>query len=94
MPLTGHWEILILVVLALVLFGGGMLPKLARTAGKTVREVKSVKEDVLSLEAGPQPPSEPRRKQADDRTVDDVERERDVRGRAPVVPQEEPRRLE
>ena len=94
MPFTGQWEILILVVLALVLFGGGMLPKIARTAGKTVREVKSVKDDMLSLEAGSPAPSEPRRKQADDRTVEDVQRERDERGRAPVVPQEEPRRLE
>jgi len=91
MPFTGQWEILILVVLALVLFGGGMLPKIARTAGKTVREVKSVKDDVLSLEAAP---SKPAGKQADDRAVENVERERDVRGRAPVVPQEEPGRLE
>ena len=91
MPFTGQWEILILVVLALVLFGGGMLPKIARTAGKTVREVRSVKDDVLSLEAGP---SQPARKQADDRAVEDVQRERDVRGRAPVVPEEEPGRLE
>lgn len=52
MPLAGHWEIVVLVVLALVLFGGGMLPKVARSAGRTVREVRSVKDDLLALEVG------------------------------------------
>ena len=57
MPLAGHWEIVILVVLALVLFGGGMLPKVARSAGRTVREVRSVKDDLLALEAPPADPA-------------------------------------
>jgi Sec-independent protein translocase protein TatA len=51
-----HWELIVLAVLALALFGGGMLPKLARTAGRTVREVKSVKDEVLSLDAPDQKP--------------------------------------
>jgi TatA/E family protein of Tat protein translocase len=82
-PLTGHWEIVILAVVALALFGGGMLPKLARTAGRTVREVKSVKDDMLSLESAAS--SEPRRERTHDRPVDDVQRERDDDGGSPVV---------
>ena len=46
-----HWELIALALLALALFGGGMLPKVARTAGRTVREVKAVKDEVFSLDA-------------------------------------------
>lgn len=51
--LAGHWEIALLALLALALFGGSMLPKLARTAGRTVREVQSVKREMLSLDEPP-----------------------------------------
>ena len=55
MPIPGQWEILILALVVLLLFGGKLLPQIARTAGKTVREVKSVKDEVLTLDAPPRP---------------------------------------
>lgn len=41
----GHWEILIIVFIILLLFGGKKLPELAKGLGKGLREFKkSVKE--------------------------------------------------
>ncbi len=42
----GHWEILALVLVALLLFGGKRIPELARGLGKSVTNFKAgLKED-------------------------------------------------
>ena len=41
----GPWEISLIVLLALLLFGGRKLPELARGAGKAIREFRSASQD-------------------------------------------------
>jgi len=42
----GHWEILIIALIVMLLFGGKKFPELAKGLGKGLREFKkSVKED-------------------------------------------------
>ncbi len=47
--LPGHWELIILVLAILLLFGGKKLPELARGLGRGLRffkeEVKGIKQD-------------------------------------------------
>ena len=56
--LSGHWEILIIVLAILLLFGGKKLPELARSLAKGLRgfkeEMKGVSNDIEKEE----PPAE------------------------------------
>jgi sec-independent protein translocase protein TatA len=45
MPSLGAPELLILLVIVLVLFGGSLLPKLVRTVGETRRELEKARGD-------------------------------------------------
>lgn len=47
----GFWEILLILVLALLLFGGKKLPELARSLGKAMREFRSGMNDLSDDEA-------------------------------------------
>lgn len=53
--IPGHWEIVLLAIVVIALFGNSMLPKIARQAGRAAREVRAVKRDVLSLEDDQKP---------------------------------------
>lgn len=44
----GFWEILIIFVIILIIFGPKKLPQLARSLGKAVGEFKKGQEDVAS----------------------------------------------
>ena len=44
----GSWEILLVLVVALIIFGPGKLPEIARTLGKTVRALKKASFDLTS----------------------------------------------
>lgn len=46
MPGIGHWELIVLGVVLLLLFGSKQLPTLARTLGRGVREVRQTVVDV------------------------------------------------
>ena len=58
----GSWEILLVLVVALVIFGPGKLPEIARTLGKTVRALKKASFDLTTAvtkeieENNPTPP--------------------------------------
>ena len=63
----GSWEILLILVLALIIWGPGKLPEIARTLGKTVRALKKASFDLTTavtkeIEAteNKQPASQPR----------------------------------
>ena len=40
MPGIGHWELILLAVVLLLLFGSKQVPQIARSLGRGVREVK------------------------------------------------------
>lgn len=41
MPSIGMWEIIIILIIVLILFGPKKLPELARAVGKSINEYKS-----------------------------------------------------
>ncbi len=44
----GIWEIMVIVVAALVIFGPAKLPELGRSIGKSINELKKVTRDLKS----------------------------------------------
>ena len=43
----GPWEIILILVIVLIIFGPGRLPKLARAIGEAVREFKKAEKGIL-----------------------------------------------
>ncbi|HIE51806.1 MAG TPA: twin-arginine translocase TatA/TatE family subunit [Armatimonadetes bacterium] len=43
---VGGPEVIYLLVIALILFGGKQLPKIARAAGQLLRELRSISQDL------------------------------------------------
>lgn len=43
--MTGHWELIALAVVVLLLFGSKQVPQIARQLGRGVREVKDTMRD-------------------------------------------------
>lgn len=61
MPNLGPWEIVILVVVLLLVFGSRRLPEMGRSVGKGMREFKQAvtgKDDTPELQDGEQDPPE------------------------------------
>ena len=44
----GSWEILLILILALIIWGPGRLPEIARTLGKTVRTLRKATFDLTT----------------------------------------------
>jgi len=44
----GPWEILLILILALIIFGPGKLTEIARTLGKTVRAIRKASSDLTA----------------------------------------------
>ena len=66
----GTWEILLILVVALIIWGPGRLPEIARTLGKTVRALKKASFDLTTavtkeIEKENIPPSQARENPAD-----------------------------
>lgn len=59
MPSLGFGEILIILILALVVFGPRRLPEMGRTIGKSLRELRRATSDIRTeLESDVEPPAE------------------------------------
>lgn len=59
MPSLGFGEILIILILALVIFGPRRLPEMGRTIGKSLRELRRATSDIRTeLESELEPPRE------------------------------------
>lgn len=59
MPNLGFGEILIILILALVIFGPRRLPEMGRTIGKSLRELRRATSDLRTeLESDIEPPAE------------------------------------
>ena len=56
----GHWELLIILVLVMIIFGAGKLPEIGAGLGKSIRNFKKgvadveteIKEEPKKIEAG------------------------------------------
>jgi sec-independent protein translocase protein TatA len=72
MPNVGPWEIVLLLLLALLLFGAKRLPEIGRSMGKGMREFK---DSLGGKESDDEPAELPM--QTTDATVSARERERD-----------------
>ena len=44
--IVGPWQIALIVIIVLILFGGKKIPELARGLGKGIREFKSAKNQI------------------------------------------------
>jgi len=44
--MLGHWEILLIFLAILLLFGGKKIPEIAKGLGKGLREFKKAKDDI------------------------------------------------
>ena len=92
----GTWEILLILVLALIIWGPGKLPEIARTLGKTVRALKKASFDLTNAvtkeieEKGDPPPSKSREQSRDKTTESSPDT-----GTAKAQPREDqPKKLE
>jgi len=54
MPFIGPWEIALILVIVLILFGPKKLPELARSIGDALRQYRKAQEGVLEEPAKPQ----------------------------------------
>ena len=72
MPNVGPWEIILLLLLALLLFGAKRLPEIGRSMGKGMREFK---DSVSGKDSDDEPAELPM--QTTDTTIAARERERD-----------------
>ncbi|ORT46798.1 twin-arginine translocase TatA/TatE family subunit [Frankia sp. KB5] len=56
MPGIGSTELVIVLTIALLLFGGKRLPELAKSVGTSIREIRSGLNDLADETAKPDPP--------------------------------------
>jgi sec-independent protein translocase protein TatA len=61
MPIPGPWELILLLVIVLIIFGPGKLPDIGNAVGKGIREFRKASNEIEESVRG-----EPRR--SDDRT--------------------------
>ena len=64
----GHWEILIIFVVILLIFGAKRIPEMAQGLGKGIREFRTAMRDVQE-EIEMNPPANPPTQQPPDQTV-------------------------
>jgi len=50
MPFIGPWEIALILVIVLILFGGRKLPQLAKAIGETIREYRKASSEPTAEE--------------------------------------------
>jgi len=50
MPFIGPWEIALILVIVLILFGGRKLPQLAKAIGETIREYRKASSEPVAEE--------------------------------------------
>ena len=51
MPFIGPWEIALILVIVLILFGGRKLPQLAKAIGETIREYRKASSEPIAEES-------------------------------------------
>ena len=66
MPIPGPWELILLLVIVLIIFGPGKLPDIGNAVGKGIREFRRASSDLEESVRG-----ESKRSPAEDRPTDD-----------------------
>lgn len=46
LPSVGLWELILILIIALIIFGPGKLPEVGRSLGKTLNEFKKASTDI------------------------------------------------
>jgi len=60
MPIPGPWELILLLVIVLIIFGPGKLPDIGNAVGKGIREFRKASSDLEeSVRGEARPRSEP-----------------------------------
>lgn len=70
MPNIGIWELVVILILALVIFGPGKLPDVGKALGKAMREFRQAAREVkaeLDTEETSADPAQPQPRPEDDR---------------------------
>jgi sec-independent protein translocase protein TatA len=67
MPIPGPWELILLLVIVLIIFGPGKLPDIGNAVGKGIREFRRASTDLEESVRG----ESKRSAAADDRPTDD-----------------------
>jgi sec-independent protein translocase protein TatA len=73
MPVPGPWELILLLVIVLIIFGPGKLPDIGNAVGKGIREFRKASSDLEESVRGESrrssaPPEEPPAGDGSDRT--------------------------
>ncbi len=70
MPVPGPWELILLLVIVLIIFGPGKLPDIGNAIGKGIREFRRASSDIEDAVRG-----EPKRNEKPAEPVDAVPRD-------------------
>lgn len=70
MPVPGPWELILLLVIVLIIFGPGKLPDIGNAIGKGIREFRRASSDIEDAVRG-----EPKRNEKPAEPVDGVPRD-------------------
>lgn len=60
LPSIGPWELILILVIALIIFGPGKLPEVGKALGRGLREFKSAAKDIADS-ANAEPVEEPKK---------------------------------
>jgi sec-independent protein translocase protein TatA len=66
MPVPGPWELILLLVIVLIIFGPGKLPDIGNAIGRGIREFRKASNEIEESVRG-----EPKRTASDDRPSDE-----------------------
>jgi sec-independent protein translocase protein TatA len=70
MPVPGPWELILVLVIVLIIFGPGKLPDIGNAIGKGIREFRRASTDIEDAVRG-----DPRREEKPAQPVDTVTRD-------------------
>lgn len=68
--MLGTWEIIAIVAVILLLFGGAKIPELMRGLGKGVKEFKNAQKEVEDAVKGDEPKAEPQKGEATEKKAE------------------------
>ena len=87
----GHWEILIIFVVILLIFGAKRIPEMAQGLGKGIREfrtaMRDVQDEIEAPKQPPQPTAPPAQTEPQSKDKDQAQTEPQSKDQAQIEPQ-------